>query len=154
MEIERKFLVKHMPDLTNVHPVEYDRYFLSFDPEVRIQRKGDRFEHEVKKQHSHLSAEKTKRSISAKEFETMKQSNVGHIQRTCYEIEKSPRIIVSQYHGNLKGFVRVEVEFSSEQEAKDFIPLAWFGEEITGTPLGNDKYIARLSPDVVRAMIK
>ena len=39
MEIERKFLVKKIPDLTNLQAIYIEQGYLSFSPEVRIRKK-------------------------------------------------------------------------------------------------------------------
>ena len=41
---------------------------------------------------------------------------------------------VDIYEGLLKGLATVEVEFSSEVEAKAFDPPPWFGKEVTEDP--------------------
>jgi len=45
-EIERKFLVKKLPDLSNKDSINYERYFLKIesDYEERIQKKGGVYE--------------------------------------------------------------------------------------------------------------
>ena len=43
MEIERKFLVKKIPDLTNLQAIYIEQGYLSFSPEVRIRKKDEKF---------------------------------------------------------------------------------------------------------------
>lgn len=74
MEIERKWFVKTLPDLSGLTPVSYERYFLFIGDtvEVRIQKKGNKFEFERKSQISKLTREEQKFEITEEEYETFK----------------------------------------------------------------------------------
>jgi adenylate cyclase len=48
MEIERKFLVEKIPDLTNLQAIYIEQGYLSFSPEVRIRKKDEKFYMTVK----------------------------------------------------------------------------------------------------------
>jgi len=74
-EIERKFLIKEMPDLSSYESVFYERYYIYKDGniELRIQKKGEKYEIERKEIVNKLKAEKTKLMISESEFEKLKQ---------------------------------------------------------------------------------
>lgn len=39
---------------------------------------------------------------------------------------------INLFQNELYGYIQVEVEFDTEEEAKKFIPPAWFGPEVTG----------------------
>ncbi|MDR2901763.1 MAG: hypothetical protein LBU87_01455, partial [Lactobacillales bacterium] len=69
-EIERKFLIKKLPDLGRITPVRYERYFLSDDGirQVRIQKTGDKYELETKTKINAFEFEKSKKEISEGEF--------------------------------------------------------------------------------------
>jgi adenylate cyclase len=144
-EIERKWLVKKMPDLTNITPVRYERYFVfhSNKVEIRIQKVNDSFEFERKFQSSRLSRTKEKIKITETEFVFFKRISARVIIRDSFEIDKNVSIKV--YHGIYKGLIRVEVEFDSEEEAQKYQSPSWFGQEITNTPLGKDSTLVDLS---------
>ena len=61
-EIERKFLIKRMPDLSNFESVIYERFYIFRNDivEMRVQKKGEKYEIERKEMVNGLSAEKTK----------------------------------------------------------------------------------------------
>ncbi len=42
------------------------------------------------------------------------------------------RIELDVYEGDLEGLLVAEIEFPSEEEAKEFEPPGWLGEEVTG----------------------
>ncbi|MBL7058467.1 hypothetical protein ISS03_03955 [Patescibacteria group bacterium] len=145
-EIERKFLIKVMPDLTNLTPLCYERYFIfrSEEVNIRIQKKGSNYELERKEKKSNLSHDKQKITITEEEFNALKKYTEKPILRDSYLISKNPEISVKIYYGKHEGLQRVEVEFKSVGEAKKFKPLDWFGEEITNTPLGKDSNLINI----------
>ncbi|MFO7778521.1 MAG: hypothetical protein R6V28_09230 [Nitriliruptoraceae bacterium] len=50
---------------------------------------------------------------------------------------------VDLYEGALTGLCRVEVEFTSPEEADAFVPPAWFGREVTGDDRWSNASLAR-----------
>lgn len=161
MEIERKFLVHTLPDITNILPVRYERYFLKITDgyQERIQRKGDIYELEVKKSVPTMGKivhyEKTKRPISKEESEKLKEGkeNAGII-RDGYFLSKKPDISIKIYHGRFEGLIRAEVEFDNEDEANSYRPEPWMGEEITRSPLGMDSRLLHLTDSELQDLIK
>lgn len=155
MEIERKWLVKRLPDLSGLSPISYERNFLYIgdEVEIRIQRKGDKYQFERKSQVGKLSREEQVFDITEEEFNALKRQSVKAILRDSYLLQKSPQITIKVYKGDHEGLIRAEVEFESEVEAEKFVPLDWFGEEITETPLGRDKLLISLSDDEFKKLM-
>lgn len=155
MEIERKWLVKNLPDLAGLTPITYERYFLYIgnNIEIRIQRKGDRYQFERKSQVGKLSREEQVFDITEGEFNTLKRQSLKAILRDSYLIQEYPQITLKIYKGDYEGLIRAEVEFESEEEAEKFVPLDWFGKEITETPLGRDKLLISLSDDEFKKLM-
>lgn len=145
MEIERKFFIKEMPDVSKMTPIRYERYYLRRDVDVeeRIQKKGDKFEYEIKKKISDLERTKDKRQISEEEFYRLKPVSGEVIIRDSYKLSNSVSIKI--YHGRFEGLRRAEVEFDSKEDALAYTPESWMGEEITTTPLGKDSLLLGLS---------
>lgn len=156
LEIERKFAVRTLPDLTHIRPIRYERYFLDVSPEYedRIQKKGDIYERERKVRKSDLSRSTEKEIISAEEFELLKKSAMKGIIRESYHISDFPRVSIKVYHGEFEGLVRAEVECCSEEEAIHFVPFAWMGEEITYSPLGKDAKLLGLSREEFQMLLE
>lgn len=146
-EIERKFLVKDLPDLSKKEFISYERYFLKIESnfEERIQKKGDKYEKERKFKTSDLSRELEKQEISKEDFYILKKSASKSIIRDSYKISDNPNITIKIYHGDYEELVRAEVEFLSEEEAKSFQPYDWMGREITNTNLGKDAKLIQLN---------
>lgn len=152
-EIERKWILSRLPDVGHQSPVPYERHFLFIGErvEVRIQRKGEKFEFERKVESNDLTRVGEKFEITEAEFNHFKQNAVGSIQRESYIIEGTS---VKVYKGKHSGLIRAEVEFSSEKEAKRFKPLDWFGKEITDSPLGKDKKLSQLSSEEFNQLLR
>lgn len=155
-EIERKFIVKSMPDLTGKIPVFYERYYLRIEPNIeeRIQKRGDKFEKEIKYKISDLISKKEKLEISKKQFEELKKIAIKYIQREGYKISDEPNVSIKIYHGDFEGLIRAEIEFKSENEAKNFQPLDWMGKEITKSQLGRDSQLVRLNKEEFKNLLK
>lgn len=146
-EIERKFLIKKVPDINNFKSVLYERYYIYRDDviELRIQKKGEKYEIERKKIINGLKAIKTKISISKSEFEKLKKLGAKVIIKESYFFDNNPSMSIKIYHGQHKGLNKVEVEFDSEKSAKNFSIPDWFGEEITDSIVSRDAKLLDLS---------
>lgn len=155
-EIERKFLVRRMPDLGVIEPVSCERFYIfrSKNVEMRVQKKGNRYEIERKEIIDKLKAIKTKLEISKQEFGVLKQLASEIILRDGYQISENPDISIKVYHGRLEGLSRVEVEFKSEEEAKSFQVPDWFGEEITDSVVSRDAKLIDLSDEEFKNFFK
>lgn len=145
-EIERKWIVKQLPDLPALitqTPLQYERHFLFNQDgiEVRVQRKGDKYEFERKVETSELTRVGQKFEISQAEFEMFKQHSIGSIERESYQLGE---VSIKVYKGKHAGLIRAEVEFESEEAAKAYEPPEWCGAEITASELGKDKLLMGL----------
>ncbi|MBP9818242.1 hypothetical protein KBC75_05880 [Candidatus Shapirobacteria bacterium] len=145
-EIERKFLVNIMPDLSGIPMEEQDRYFLELgEKEKRITRINNRYIYEEKTKGNGLTAEKIVREISKDEFEKFKLTATNSLERKSYVLSKSPEVLIKVYSGVFDGLVRAEFEFENEDEAKKFVSPDWVGKEITETEIGRDGRLIQLS---------
>lgn len=151
-EIERKFLIKRMPDLSEFKSVAYERYYIFKDDtvEMRVQKKGDKYEIERKEIIDELNAKKTKLAISEPEFEKLKQLGGEVILRESFFISSNPDVSIKIYHGKHEGLKKIEVEFNSESEAKAFQIPDWYGEEITSSIISRDSKLVDLSDEEFR----
>ncbi|MFN7160945.1 MAG: hypothetical protein ACK4NC_05060 [Candidatus Gracilibacteria bacterium] len=155
-EIERKFLVATLPDLSHLHSIEYERYFLytSSVSEIRIQRKGEIYELERKISQEAFTDEKYKVPLSKDEFEALKVLCAKGLSRTSYIIENIPGASLKIYNMTYEGLIRAEMEFATKEEAELFVPPEWFGKEITSTSLAKDKKLVHLSREQFLAELK
>ncbi len=153
--ITRKFLVKDLPDLSNIKKDIYDRYYLYNKNSIviRVQKINEDFELERKVNESDLVRDGTTIKITKDEFDVLKLYSQQHIQRESYQLQENPRIVLRVYHGEYEGLIRAEVNFSSEDDANSFESLDWFDREITGNPLAQDGYLLQLSKEEFQKLL-
>jgi CYTH domain-containing protein len=98
-EVERKFLICTLPNLQGYQPIRYERYFLFKNKyvEIRVQKKGDRYEFERKETINNLSARKEKISITRDEFNSLIKNCTDIIIRDSFNISKTPNITLKVY---------------------------------------------------------
>jgi len=154
-EIERKWLLTKLPENLDGKPMPYERHFLfsGKKAEVRIQKKGEKYEFERKYQESELSRDIQKFQITKDEYNQLEESSIASIERESYLVKDS-NISVNKYGGRCSGLIRAEIEFGSEEEASAFIPLDYFGIEITDSRLGKDKKLISLSDEEFQALLE
>ncbi len=146
-EIERKFLVKKVPqDLHSYPHREIIQGYLAVTEdgvEVRLRKKGDRCYQAVKSDQG-IEREETEIEFTRKQFESLWPLTQGRrIEKRRYEIEyQGVTIELDVYHGILSGLVTAEVEFESLSASDSFTPPEWFGTEITRDERFKNKNLA------------
>lgn len=155
-EIERKFYVREIPNLSGIKPAHYERYILGRGngKETRISKIDDKYFYEEKTEISSLERTRTKKEITEDEFENLKQNISKVIIRDRYNISSNPNITIQIYHGRFEGLIRAEVEFNSENEARSFTPPIWMGEEMTGLLIARDSSLLDLNDKDLKRYIK
>jgi len=153
--ITRKFLVKHVPDITGKNHWVLHRFYIyrKNGIVIRVQSNGDMFELERKSGTSDLIRNSEKIVITKEEFESIGKIAQDFITRDSYLISDDFHIVLHVYHGRFEGLVRVEVEFQSIEQAKKFIPFQWMGNEITSSPLAKDEMLLDLTDDKFRKLL-
>jgi adenylate cyclase len=130
-EIERKFLLECDPPVAYTRELHLVQAYLQLDPEVRIRSDGIRY-WMMKKAGAGLVREEIAQELNAEEFDSL-------LGQARWRIEKVRRIAIEggrvlemdEFIGALSGLNIIEVEFLSAEEAEAFVPLAWFGREVT-----------------------
>ncbi len=149
-EIERKFLldVDKLPSrviaiLYNTKPIHIEQFYTSINPEIRYRKEVVGYEDKRK----FTKTEKTKTSKAAvrKEKESKISEEEYYDQLNKKETEIIGAVITkNRYMLALENdlwaaidiysegaYCVIEVEFSSVDEAISWIPIDWFGEEVT-----------------------
>ena len=140
LEIERKFLMDGFPiGLELLSEVEIEQGYISFDPEVRIRKARDlrtgKEEYRITmKGDGDLAREEVETDISREfYYDAGKFLNGRVIQKDYKKYKLGPwKLEVALVDpGTDWEFYYAEIEFSTEQEAKDFVVPSYFGREIT-----------------------
>ncbi len=133
MEIERKYLIKELPDLTKYRFVAIEQGYLNTKPVVRIRKKDNQYILTYKGS-GLLAHEEIEAQLTADAYYHLLEKIDGHpITKKRYLIPLDPYTIeLDVFEGHMDGLIMAEVEFPTIEEAEAFIPPEWFGEEVTG----------------------
>lgn len=147
MEIERKFLIKKLPDnLSSYKARKIEQAYLCTDPVVRVRRDND----------DYYLTYKSKGMIVREEYNLpLTKEAYGHllakadgniITKTRYEIPEKDNLTIELdvFEGKFDGLLLAEVEFASEEEALGYIPPEWFGEDVSNSTKYHNSTLSRL----------
>lgn len=160
MEIERKYLVRSLPDnLEQYEHIEIEQAYLCTSPTLRIRRMGDAYILTVKER---LRAGSTAIHNREEEFALSAQSyqqllskcDSGRVSKTRYRIDLRQQTGDGSYvgltaeldifHGRHDGLLLVEVEFPNTDTANAFVPPDWFGEDVSTDPCYRNSFLASM----------
>lgn len=138
MEIERKWLLKSLPDKITDYPHEsVEQCYISFDePVIRLRKYGDKYFLTVKGR-GRLEREESEFEISRDYYCKMSAKAEGlAIKKERYKIpylsgNKEYTIELDVFKEKYEGLFYAEVEFASVKEAELFNAPEWFGREVT-----------------------
>lgn len=132
MEIERKFLVKELPDLSKYEYVDIEQGYLSTSPVVRIRKKNDKYILTYKGS-GLMAREEIEAALTKEAYEHLLEKIDGYpITKRRYMIPFESYIIeLDIFEGHMKDLIMAEVEFPSVEEADAFVAPEWFGEDVT-----------------------
>ena len=136
MEIERKFLVKDLPDRLAEYPFrEIEQGYLNTDPVVRVRKDGDSY-YLTYKGKGLLAREEYNLPLDQASYEHLIAKADGIVlTKRRYQIpfsqDREYTIDLDIFRGIYDGLILAEVEFESEEEARNFTPPQWFGRDVT-----------------------
>ncbi len=132
MEIERKFLVKELPNLEDVKYSKIKQGYFSITPEKRVRQKDEKY-YVTEKGEGDMVREEKEWEIDKKEAETLfAMSKTYIVEKTRYYLPYGENTIeLDVYEGRHTGLVVAEVEFETVEKANEFVAPEWFGEDIT-----------------------
>ena len=134
MEIERKYLVKTLPEnLENYECKQIAQGYLCTSPVVRIRRSNDDY-YLTYKGDGLMVREEYNLPLTKDAYLHLKPKADGLvISKTRYLIPEKNRLTIELdvFHQEYEGLLLAEVEFSSQEEAESYCPPDWFGEDVT-----------------------
>ncbi len=137
LEIERKFRVPVLPENYRDYPSKkLVQGYLNREPVVRVRDEGGKYLLTYKGG-GLLERTEYNLPLDKKSFDNMIKKVDGIvIEKTRYYIPISDSLTAELdiFEGELEPLIIVEVEFESKEEADAFVPLDWFGEEVTWDP--------------------
>ena len=136
MEIERKFLVKQIPEGCTSFPCrQIEQAYLNTDPVVRIRRDNDDY-YLTYKGKGLLAREEYNLPLNKEAYFHLREKADGIIltkKRLLIPMKAYPHLTIELdiFEGAYEGLMLAEVEFSTKEEALSFTPPDWFGEDVT-----------------------
>lgn len=135
MEIERKFLIKNMPnDLESYSYHIIEQGYLSTEPVVRVRRQDDSY-YLTYKGSGMLAREEYNLPLTEDSYNHLIQKADGNIigkKRYLIPIENTELTVeMDVFNPPFAPLVMAEIEFPSIEDANNFVPLHWFGDEVT-----------------------
>lgn len=157
-EIERKFLVRSMPDLAAATSATLRQGYITAPEdsvEVRLRQSGDKSVLCVKSGDGVVRTER-EMTISAEQFATLWPQTEGRrIEKVRWtgHLDSDLRYELDVFAGDLSPLVVVEVEFASEPEAMAFVPPDWFGRDVSDDKRFRNKSLALADAAAVRDLL-
>lgn len=142
IEIERKWLMEGYPDLKEKKEIDMEQGYLTLNPMVRIRKStfGNQVNYKLCiKSKGTLKRTEVEVDLTGGQYDALvqllpippvrKKLRLYNIEGTNYTLECS---LVDE--GNPTAFYYAEVEFEDVQAAKNFVPMAYLGKEVTEIP--------------------
>ena len=147
MEIEKKYLLKKLPELKAYQFHKIEQAYLCTDPVVRVRREDDNY-YMTYKGKGMLSREEYNLPLNEKAYEHLKEKADGNvISKTRYLIPLETGGLVAEvdvFEAPFDPLVMAEVEFESEEQANAFEAPEWFGEEVTFDGRYHNSYMSKM----------
>lgn len=134
MEIERKYLIKSLPENLNDYPHDMiSQAYICTNPVIRIRKKNEKYILTVKSS-GMMVREETELDIPEESFYKLLTKAEGNIiKKTRYYIPEKDGLTIELdiFEGKFEGMIMAEVEFPDITQAQSYTPPSWFGEEVT-----------------------
>ena len=155
MEIEKKFRIKKLPDnLKEYEKKHIEQGYLCVNPVVRIRKSDDKYILTYKSPIDKMQEENKDVRINNEVEVYLTKEGYEHLREKIDDnlIEKTRYIIPLEdghtgeldiFGGALEGLYFIEVEFDSEEDAKNFVPPKWFGENISDDKRYANSYLSK-----------
>ena len=131
MEIERKYLVKTLPDhLDQYESKKIAQGYLCTEPVVRIRRSNDDY---------YLTYKGDGLMVREEYNLPLTKESYGHLLPLNEHLTAELDI----FEKDLAPLTLVEVEFDSVEEADKFTAPDWFGEDVTNSGKYHNSYLSR-----------
>lgn len=146
MEIERKYLIKKIPEnLEQYRSLKIAQGYLCVDPVVRIRRSNEDY-YLTYKGAGLMVREEHNLPLTKEAYEHMIPKIDGLlVEKTRYLIPLTDNLTAELdiFEGDFSSLILVEVEFHSVEEADSFTPPEWFGREVTNDGRYHNSYLSR-----------
>ena len=135
-EIERKFLVRRLPDaLPNFPHAEMWQGYLVTAPggvQVRMRKAGEKYSLTYKRGRGNAREER-EIELTPEQFAVLWPATEGRrLTKTRYDVPHGNYVVeIDVYTGKHEGLIVAEVEFGDEQSAREFKVPDWLGKDVS-----------------------
>ena len=145
-EIERKYLVKQVPENLASYPFhEIEQGYLCTEPVVRIRRQDEEYYLTYKSKGLMIREEYNLPLTKDAYFHLREKIDGRLISKRRYLIPLDPYTIeLDVFHSPKDDLILAEVEFPSKEDALTFTPPDWFGEDVTNSSLYHNSRLSTL----------
>lgn len=152
MEIERKFLLKSMPDISGALKKEIEQGYLCSGPVVRIRKSNENYILTYKSrlglsQDRAIQNDEVEMPLTKEAYEHLREKIDGKlVEKTRYvlPLPQQRKAELDIFKGRLNGLAFVEVEFESEAAAEEFELPDWFGEDVSKNIAFSNAYLSEV----------
>lgn len=149
MEIERKYLIPHIPEglsITETHHIE--QAYLCTAPVVRIRKDNEQYILTYKSK-GLMTREEYNLPLTEEAYRHLKKKADGRIikkTRHVIPLDSVLSIELDLFQDDLAPLVLAEVEFPTREMAESFTPPDWFGEDVTFSSAYHNSTLSCLQP--------
>jgi len=147
MEIEKKYLLKELPNLSDYRHHKIEQAYLCTNPVVRVRREDENY-YMTYKGSGMLAREEYNLPLNAEAYAHLKEKADGNIiSKTRYLIPLKEEGLVAEidvFEPPFAPLVMAEVEFESKEQADSFKAPEWFGEEVTFDGRYHNSYMSKM----------
>ena len=147
MEIEKKYLLKEIPELADYECHKIEQAYLCTCPVVRVRREDEQY-YMTYKGGGMMTREEYNLPLNREAYEHLAEKADGNaIRKTRYLIPLQWEGLVAEvdvFEPPFAPLVMAEVEFESEAQADAFEAPEWFGEEVTFDGRYHNSYMSKM----------
>lgn len=156
MEIERKFLIKDMPDLSKYRSKRLEQGYLNTHPTVRVRREDNEYYLTYKGAAiDNMAREEYNLPLTEEAYEHLLPKCDGNIiKKTRYLIpigqnDRGSELVaeLDVFDAPFEGLIFAEVEFPTIEEAKAFDKPEWMGDDVTDNKEYYNSYLSKKKLD-------
>lgn len=148
MEIERKFLIRELPnELAQYQCLHIEQAYLCTSPVVRIRRQDEEY-YLTYKGSGLLAREEYNLPLTKEGYEHLLPKADGNViskKRYLIPIEGTAlKVELDVFDAPFAPLIIAEVEFADIEAANAFVPLDWFAQDVTNDPQYHNSNLSRM----------
>lgn len=147
MEIERKFIPTNLPeDLNQFKHHKIEQAYLNTAPVIRIRKQDDEY-FLTYKGGGMMAREEYNLPLNEKSYNHLLEKADGNIitkTRFLIPIHDGLTAELDIFEGKFAGMLLVEVEFDSIEQANNFVPPEWFGDDVTNDGRYHNSFLSKV----------